>query len=221
MNKIDAQLLKDCVRLYFPDGTLKVVGYEDFIRTLSVNQLVDEKRRIGPYPKGFFDIVISKKGQLRVIVIVQEGSYIFRLDERNTEKSFNNFIPFPPLWFEIEYNKVGTVTEMVVFALEKNDPKETDWLFQYPFGNVSRDGKVCLGGNLIKGISCARDVEKAIAVFFSSKSNSDYYGMNNASILSLRELLLSLVEKTTFPRELLIKSSFTIKERMDFLINKI
>ncbi len=113
-------------------------------------------------------------------------------------------VPFPDLIFSVMI-KNGIMCSSFVFALDG------DRVCQYPFGNVSVDGSICMGNIHLPKNPVIKDFEEE---FFLGKTNNDYFhsGSHVKVKYSQDELLRRLSGKETFPKRWLIKKDFTLRD---------
>lgn len=183
----------------------KTVSTDDFIRALNAGTVSDGKiSRIGALPEGFFDggyEIVS--GKFEAIIHVPAGLRpLMYFDKVYT-------IPFPDLCFYFK-SENGKVIASKVFAL-KERIKKTSQLFHYPFGNVYNGGSICWGGNVpeIPAITCMKDFEKVITLFFGAVTNNDLYQAPKMVVdgkevrMEQTELLQYLQGQKVFPVKIL------------------
>ena len=184
---------------------IKNISYHSFLELLQKSTVEDENVtvRMGTLPEGWYDGGYNDvTGTYEAIIHVPAAEQPFNY----YEKSY--ILPFPDLVFYLKAQK-GRITASKVFALA--DPiKKGDRLYRYPYGNVYEDGRICWGKNKkLPEITCFKDFEKVIQLFFAAETNNDLYKSPNFSRnsekveLSQSELIQFLTGKTEFPVEIL------------------
>ena len=149
-------------------------------------------------PEGFVDGCIS-----------DENNYVVAFKVKGCVRPFLHTsgmyqIPFPDLLFIVKMNK-GRISGKEVYAMKKGDG---DTLYQYPFGNVSTCGSICMG-NIETSEIKENGPEMFAELFFLGKTNNDYFGEGshiNAK-WSQEQLLQKLDGKKEFPERLLKQNS--------------
>ncbi len=113
-------------------------------------------------------------------------------------------IPFPDLLFFVKMVK-GIAQSKMVWAIDENDT-----LYQYPFGNVSTRGDICMGNICLEDKSIKGFSEE----FFLGKTNNDYFHPRDHVKVSYPqdELLRRLDKKKEFPKRWLIKRDVTLRD---------
>lgn len=124
------------------------------------------------------------------------------------EKSVYN-VPFPTLLFLYELS-ASVIQSTKVFALKGDRWDNSSLLYNYPFGNVEIDThEVCWGYNTIPRIPSLKSLDVVDSLFMDSPCNNDHYSMERSTTLqysNLRGVFESLVNKTEFPEDILVKS---------------
>lgn len=187
-------------------------GNAEYVKTLSVPTFIHLLRsaeedvalkRIGKLPLGFLDGAVTED-QMEAILHVPGAKRPF--------KYFGStyVIPFPDLVFHFK-SGAGKVVKSHVYAL-KGKPNGNAVLYHYPFGNVYEDGRICWGRNILPDVSCLKEFEQCVLLFFSADTNDDLYSRPTVELngkkqqLDQRSLLEYLKDRDTFPKELLSKS---------------
>jgi hypothetical protein len=134
---------------------------------------------------------------------------IFKVDAKKRQfvlKGCGHYmVPFPDMVFVIGINK-GQVVEKKCFCLGKDG----ETLFQYPFGNVSCDGGICMGNIDYRNLS----LEEITEEFFLGVTNNDYWEKGNHitdDTLSQQQFVEKVDGKDEIPQKYLIKCS-TLEE---------
>lgn len=112
-------------------------------------------------------------------------------------------IPYPDLVFVLTMGR-GRLMHKEVYAMKEGD---SETLYQYPFGNVSQSGDICMGNINLAEIK-ENGPQMFADLFFLGKTNNDYYheGSHISSKWSQEELLRRLDGKKKFPARLLIQN---------------
>ena len=202
------------VTAFAEDGsqTTKTVAYDDFVRSVASGIRTDGIK-IGPLPQGTLSMWIDNNSR-KIAVFLKQEQRMLTLSERGKEKK-SFMVPFPALAVQMTVYADKTVPNRC-FALASDEwPDENTRLFRFPFGNVSTDGSICMGGNIsiTEGKSLSQAVQEALTMFLYSPYNGDYYGVNCmvSSGESLEDLLKRLNGKKEFPKELLKETEYTLR----------
>lgn len=129
----------------------------------------------------------------------------FVLAETEERKRQAYYMPLPGLVYGLIAQK-GEVTFKKCFAVKEWEGKKTQ-LCQYPFGNVSNSGDICMGTANRRGITTYGALREYIEDSLLSVTNSDYLGGNDvrATTKMTQHALCDMAEKTEqFPTELLL-----------------
>lgn len=166
--------------------------------------------RIGRLPKGYVDGLISadSKDTFSVVVAVPADKRALSFGHKHW------YVPFPGLIFLFTVSH-GNLQKKSCFAYTDKQVSESTELYQYPFGNVSDTGNICMGSVTTQNLTDMCDVESIIDDFFFSETNNDYYSGKNHTGMKQEELLKRLKELDTFPEEWLTKNSkgsLTVKD---------
>ncbi len=109
-------------------------------------------------------------------------------------------VPFPDLVFGVSV-RGGVAQGKYCFAIKKGGNK----LYNYPFGNVSMGGAICMGNIQYNLDSHVADFSED---FYLGETNDDYYRSDKVSAkYSQRQLLEKLTKKETFPEKWLVETS--------------
>ena len=117
------------------------------------------------------------------------------------------FIPFPTLVMKVTYVK-GVRKEVVIFALDTDEPTSESKLFHYPYGNVRESGSICFGNITLK-VKDIADAPKVFDDFLCGKTNNDLYHTQNTRGFSQGELVSYVENLEVYPKELLLKNGKT------------
>lgn len=197
-------------------GVMKQDAFTEMVKDASVLQENHAFLRIPPTPKGFVDGYLSTEPGTLGGVFVMEGTrsqFALKSHERRegaemgklVEKAY--CIPMPHLVYYVCFRK-GCLQEMLCFAFREWKGMDTV-LCQYPFGNVSALGNVCMGNTPINADSI-RSFSDLLSVIMDSRlavTNDDYLKDGKVRLvkeITQIELCDSLIGKDTFPHELLL-----------------
>lgn len=192
-------------------------------KTIGVDQLVNLLEKsidgelkyfmLGDVPRGYIDARIAEIDPLSSIILlyIEEGKRTIFYENSKFA------IPMPNMLMKINIMK-EMMLEAKIFCLSKDMTKrkvqnsirenEQFTCYQYPFGNVHDDGRICWGSNAIKPLKKMKDVESLPIVFLDTPSNDDYYGPERTTLgcKDVRLLYKTLETKESFPYEILIKN---------------
>lgn len=177
----------------------RVVSVESLIKAMR-NSVVMPKVNIavGKIPFGYYDAQISEeqgKFCADMVAVLPAGKQMMRYEDTFYDVS----IPSLVFQFEVVREKIANTN---VYAIKDETPKDRSRLYRYPFGNVSAQGRVCWGGNLLPDIHDLKGLEEAMMLFIQSPCNSDYYRGEEYcghAGLSLRALFEKLKDEETYP----------------------
>lgn len=161
---------------------------------------------IGEMPEGihYFDGYLSDEvGTLGGIFYREPSKHQFLLKNGNSTECY--YLALPGLVYAISFNK-GSKKSMSCFAYRKWEGADTI-LFQYPFGNVSNSGDVCMG-TISRKVSRFADIGDYIEASLDGVTNGDYLS-NNLVRLSCDKTQYAFCEEIKdfdeFPLELLME----------------
>ncbi len=121
------------------------------------------------------------------------------------EKIF--YLPFPALVMKVTYVE-GVKKSDMVFALDTDEPNIDSRLYNYPFGNVYKDGHICFGNIKLK-VSRLEESPRVFEDFIGSVTThdlqSDVRRSNNN--MSMGQLVQMLEKEEVFPKKELIPCS--------------
>lgn len=128
-------------------------------------------------------------------------------------------IPFPPCLFVFDVT-AGRVNATKVFALKNLIAKKTDGLYNFPFGNVYPEGRVCWGSARLPQIKTPMNLISVVSVFFDSPFNGDlvnertFKSPSGKRIPDFWSLVKYLDGKEFFPDNMLYKSHSSMSTLM-------
>ena len=116
-----------------------------------------------------------------------------RLHQMNHSVIGRHLIPFPELVFGLTI-KDGYIRDARVFATKGGDD-----LYQYPFGNVSEAGHICMGNISVQGLN--EGPQAFEDDFFAGVTNNDYFKPgSHVTLKCTQEALIKKLEgKDKFP----------------------
>lgn len=208
----------------FPNGPVKVntLSAEQFSSCFIKEQDKTTIQRVGPLPYQMYDVIhYAKDSYVLAFVLDQAKRPMFYEMRDQNQTTFRGLIVYPSLFFTADIGS-GILRCLRCFALKeakRNEVFEATELYQYPFGNVnSFDGKVCLGGNQLTGITGYADaIEKITNLFFSAGSNNDLYSGNTKAI-SQYDLILKCRKK--FPSSCLSPTRMTVNQLLESIVKE-
>lgn len=115
------------------------------------------------------------------------------------------YMPLPGLVYGLVANK-GSVTFKKCFAVKEWEGKNT-LLCQYPFGNVSNSGDICMGTANRQGVTTYPALREYIEDSLLSVTNSDYLSGDDVratSKMTQHQLCDMVAQLEQFPTELLL-----------------
>ena len=121
-------------------------------------------------------------------------------------------VSFPDVVFYLTASQGSAQTTKIWFA------DENGTLYHYPFGNVQSDARICWGSNVLPKVSCIKDMESFVSLFFSAQTNNDLYDSIKVEVdgkevqLSQREFIEYVSKMDTFPMEVLRPFGLTINQ---------
>lgn len=187
----------------------KYISIPDLLSALT-NSIVSEDRfyRMGKMPQNYYDGTILRdehnqiSGKVALAVPKHRRTILFE----NTEY----MICFPSLFFCFSIAG-GRIKQTKLFALKGNRWKDEDFLYNYPFGNVSTYAhEVCWGSNQLPQIETLQTLDVVISLFYDSATNNDLYSMEQSTVWkenNLRGVLDRLNGKKEFPEKILVRGN--------------
>lgn len=179
---------------------IKTISLEDYLSLLGSS--VKEELQYSYIPEGFYPAGYIGGS----FADTKNYTAVWKVEARkrtiNHTRAGRKMIPFPSLVFGLRVDR--GYAQGRVFAL-KNGNK----LYQYPFGNVSTSGSICMG-NIS---SCTEEGPQIFEDdFFAGVTNDDYFspGSHVSLKCSQVDLISKLVDKEKFPDKWLIGSSGNI-----------
>lgn len=204
----------DVVRLQVKDDdgkvTSKVITFSEYINLLYESQeATSALQRIGRLPHGYFDGAIhpTQDKTFRCVIVLP------RTQMPVVYQGTEYIVPFPSLVFFFVVD-TGRITDSKLWALKDENPSENSMLYAYPFGNVYDTGQICWGSNQLPDVTCMKDLDAVVSLFFGSSTNDDLFNpqrrfVGNAPeyVLSQRALFETLKGMETFPTEILAEEN--------------
>lgn len=103
-----------------------------------------------------------------------------------------------------------------IFALEGKNAIQGDTpLYVFPYSHVQRDGRVCMGGNVLKGINCLSELENYHLHFIQSPFGQDY-GAKTTLRKNLTELIVETFHEKDFDDTVLVPTNKSFNEMFLF-----
>lgn len=197
--------------------TEKTLSLDDYLMILGNSTFSNRNScvRIGVLPFHYYDGSISTEDAATFNVI------LFYKEEKRAV-SFGGkhwFVPFPAMVFHFKVLK-GNLQWKNCYAVTSDDVNPDMSLMQYPFGNVSAAGAICMGNIQSGRIENICQIEDVVADFFMSETDNDYYASKNSTGLKQEQLLEKLSKLEHFPIEWLAPSSGGCSTLLD-LSNKL
>lgn len=191
----------------------RTIGIDDFVNLIRGSVIIRQeaiKINLGHMPKGYINGTVSTNGDFEVLIKAEEKIRCMR----HYDNAF--LIPFPKLLFLIR--KGGRSLSGYVWAITDDDITEGTLLYNYPFGNVSTDGRICFGNILhsFKNIEDMQisDADKLVDAFFDASTNDDYWDAKKKAPNFKRQLdlLKDIDRKDKYPSNCLVKSGVDFKK---------
>lgn len=199
------------VQVFHDDGECisKSIYFRDFVKLLS-KSMVDEggsgNLRLGKLPKGYYDGSIDPFKPDTFSCIVTRPAQVLPL--QYYDSVFR--VPYPALVFAF-HSEGGNITASRCFAVLDENVKDDTALYHYPFGNVyEEDGHICWGNINLSEFDTLKSIDRLVALFNGSESNSDLYRGYNSGFKALRSMLEELQKRTAFPAEWLAETGQTV-----------
>lgn len=188
------------VQFEYDDGkvSIKTLDYDSFMALMTKSAVEESYIPIGDIPSGYVDATFARYDTFRLILKAPAQKRLMIYSEGHF------WIPFPGCLFSINVYH-GNLKEISLYSYTDTEITYSTKLYRYPFGNVSADGRVCMGNIYLKDLSF-NSADKVVDAFFSGKTNNDYYGDQNIKPkYSLSQLIHKLEKKETFPKRWLVK----------------
>lgn len=190
----------------------KTVSLDDCIAILKGGERKVKHLTYLPYKKGFFPDTIreawlaDEENYICTFTIPASRQTVYYSPDGKKAQIFPD-CPMPELLFYLEAFG-GNFREKLVFALkpEAGKKKESRRLYQFPLGNVSNGGSICMG-NISS--DARKGVQGFVSDFFSGIRNDDYWTNGNHikdPKLSQGDFLSLISKKEDFPYRLLLPS---------------
>ena len=158
---------------------------------------------IGKLPFGYYESEVGEdQGKLcaNVITVLPASRQIMQYEET----AYDICLPSLVFKFEVECEKIHNT---LVYVLKDKTPTDKSKLYRYPFGNVSLEGRVCWGSNVLPRITELKALESVMMLFIQSPGNSDYYQGKDYcghKDFTLRQLFEKLKDEESYPGNFLV-----------------
>lgn len=153
---------------------------------------------VGKIPFGYYDAAVGEEqGKLcaEVVTVLPPGRQILQYEKTMYD------VCLPSLVFKFNITQ-GRIYSTYVYVMKDDVPADDSRLYRYPFGNVSVDGHVCWGANVLPDISELKSLEEVMTLFVQSPCNNDYYNGRdycNHKDITLRQLFEILKDEEDYP----------------------
>lgn len=182
----------------------RLVTIESLLGALK-NSVVKEAVNIpvGRVPFGYYDAAVgSFEGKYRaeVVTVLPAGKQMVQYEETR----YDICMPSLVFHFKVEGTRLMYTS---VYVIKDEKPADKTMLYRYPFGNVSAEGHVCWGSNVLPEIKDLKALESVMMLFIQSPGNSDYYKGKEYcghEDLTLRQLYEMLKDRDEYPEEYLV-----------------
>ena len=158
---------------------------------------------IGKMPFGYYDAEVGEdEGKLcaNVVTVLPASRQIMKYEDTSYD------IGMPSLVFKFKISK-EKVYSTKVYVIKDLKPTDKSKLYRYPFGNVSIDGLVCWGGNVLPVINELKKLESVMMLFIQSPGNADYFKAEEYcghKDFTLRQLFEKLKDEESYPDDYLV-----------------
>jgi hypothetical protein len=201
------------VELQKEDGEMKrkLISFSAFKELINDRFCKDTMFTIGKLPHGYYDgkVSVMNKETFSCTVIVPSGMRMIQYYDTPYE------IPYPAMAVSM-YVTEGRLTKSSVFFLDTDTPNDMSKLFGYVFGNVSSNGQICWGTNVLPPLHSMEDLNLLIPLFFGCPCNDDYYSYSRFAVnapeycKTQRALYEDLQTKELFPLNILRATGGTV-----------
>lgn len=182
----------------------RIVTMESLLKAMKGSTVLPRVNiTVGKIPFGYYDAQLSEeqgKFSARMIAVLPAGKQMMRYEDTLYDVSM------PSLVFRFEVVRERIISTEV-FAMRDEAPTDKSYLFRYPLGNVSKEGRVCWGRNKLPDIHSLKELEEAMILFIQSPCNSDYFtGTEYCGHkgITLRELFEKLKDEKVYPDDYLV-----------------
>lgn len=210
-NKKDIKIIHTSITDGIPVVSKKEVLPNALLELLSCSRENRQYLRLGNMPNNFYDGCIGENNSFKAVLFLQGGpqySYYY---------GTSYLLPYPNMIFFIE--STTKITQCKVFCTIESclQLSNKSKLYQYPFSNVYKNGDICWGDISLPNIGKIKDFQIIPQLFINAEMNEHLYikGECNKTDLPLRELLMTLEHKESFPEEFLNETSFSYGEFAD------
>lgn len=201
--------------------TSKKIEVEDFMKILgSSDSIINlQPSRMAPFEIGP-NIIKMRYSDDGIIfnVFLPKGKYMFNNSGKRQK------IHYPNMLFQVGISKSGQVIRTRLFAVKDDDVinstvwgmtrfsiKEDAVMHVYPFGNVSKEGVICWGGNVFPGVSSYENVMEIVNLFLETPTTAHYCFAEFVEG-DKRKSLLETFAKAEFDDRLLAISNFRYEQ---------
>ena len=170
----------------------------------------DERHSTGLLPEDCIMAVMEKKFTYYFVRYPE-----LYADFRYFDTEYRRF-PIPRLVFGFKYlPKDHKVAGCSVCVVKDGRLKEDTILYRYPFSNVSRDGRICLGNNALPLYKDPSKLHTLASYILRMPNNNDHYSRDNNRLnAEYRDLLEQMKRKTPshYYTDVLVESGQTLKD---------
>lgn len=158
---------------------------------------------IGKVPFGYYESEVGEdQGKLcaTVITVLPASRQMIQYEDT----MYDVCLPSLVFRFEVDCEMLKSTS---VYVMKDETPSNKSKLYRYPFGNVSMEGRICWGGNVLSRIKELKMLESVMMIFIQSPGNSDYFRGKEYcghKDYTLRQLLEKLKDEETYPGNFLV-----------------
>lgn len=203
--------------------TQRVMGVDDFITLVKGAQrsvATATTFPIGMVPEGMVTGYTSTDAStFGAIIRVPAQKHQFVLAETDNNKRASYFLPMPNLIYA-GHIKDARLNALYCFTYKEWCGEDTV-LYQYPFGNVSSSGSVCMGTvSKDEPLHSCIDLRNAIEASLDGETNGDYltYGKVRLAVdATQHDFCNSIKDDDEFPHHLLLEhpKTTTVKQLIE------
>lgn len=158
---------------------------------------------IGKVPFGYYESEVGEdQGKLcaTVITVLPASRQMIQYEDT----MYDVCMPSLVFRFEVDCEMLKSTS---VYVMKDETPSNKSKLYRYPFGNVSMEGRICWGCNVLPRIKELKMLESVMMIFIQSPGNSDYFRGKEYcghKDYTLRQLLEKLKDEETYPGNFLV-----------------
>ena len=190
--------------------TRKNISPESLSSCILTSRVDDERHSTGLLPEDCIMAVMEKKFTYYFVRYPE-----LYADFRYFDTEYRRF-PIPRLVFGFKYlPKDHKVAGCSVCVVKDGRLKEDTILYRYPFSNVSRDGRICLGNNALPLYKDPSKLHTLASYILRMPNNNDHYSRDNNRLnAEYRDLLEQMKRKTPshYYTDVLVESGQTLKD---------